>query len=354
MTNTTTTIRFPRGKFADLRHNLLQNSDREVFAMLFGKRTTVGNMSVIKVTDFHFPGPDDYEEQSLCSLRLKREFVFQKLVQMQHDGTADTLIDVHTHPFSKAGVAFSAVDDRDEMKFHSWLNTTLDGIHYASIVLSQSDYAARTWESSIAEAVARPARVKCQTAVENWPCADMREDSTADLDYSDIQSGFLARSALALGLDNVRRVMTDQTIGIVGVGGLGSVIAENLIHSGFQTIHLIDPDRVEITNLNRIVGAYHSDAEANRLKVEVVKQHLLRINPNAKVDAHSIGVEDEASLPALLQCDWIVIATDNHFSRYEAQKIALELAIPLISAGVNITVEDHQCWRQPKTDHLNA
>jgi len=45
-------------------------------------------------------------------------------------------------------------------------------------------------------------------------------------------------------------------------------------------------------------------------------------------------------LPVLMRSDWIVVATDNHFSRYHAQKTALKLGVPLISAGVNITVEE--------------
>lgn len=342
MQNTKTVIRFPQGMFSDLRTRLLQDKDHEAFALLLGKRTTLGNLSIIKVTEVCLPGPEDYEEQSLCSLRLKREFVYAQLAKMQLEGTADTLIDVHTHPFCGDGVAFSGVDDRDERNFHWWLTNTLDAVHYASIVLSQSDYSARAWETEKAEAVAHPASVKCQTVAENWPCADPCQTQEGAIDSVSIQTGFLARSALALGLDNIRKVMTDQTIGIIGVGGLGSVIAENLIHSGFQTIHLIDPDHVEVTNLNRIVGAYYSDAEAHRPKAEVVQQHLQRINPSARVYAHILGVEDDASMSVLVQCDWLVVATDSHFSRYHAQKIALELAIPLISAGVNITVENDQ------------
>ena len=335
-----TIIRFPQGRFNDLQSRLLQDSSREAFALLSGKRTTKDGYSVIKVTDAYYPSPDDYDEQSIYSLRLKRAFIYDKLVKLQQSGNDDTLIDVHTHPFCSDSVAFSAVDDHDEGNFHRWLTDTLDEFHYASIVISQTDYAARTWEMDGERSIYCTARIKTQTVGENWPCAEIkctREDARESLK---IQSGFLARSALALGLDTLRKVMNDQTIGIIGVGGLGSVIAENLIHSGFHGLHLVDPDRVEVANLNRIVGAYYSDAETNRLKVEVVSEHLRRINPDAIVYAHAMGVEDEAALAVLMQCDWLIVATDNHFSRYHAQNIALQLGVPLISAGVNITVED--------------
>lgn len=336
-------LRFPQGLFAELRGRLLDDLNQESFALLFGRRETAGKSTIVKVVAARYPRPEDYASQGLAHLRLKREYVYRVLVDMQQRGDVDTLIDVHTHPFCAHGVAFSSVDDRDEIDFHRWLTETLDDTHYASIVLSQSDYSARQWERRNHRSVAHPARIKTQTVVERWPSADDRASSRTDLlDAIDPQRGFLARSALALGLDTLRQIMHDQTIAVVGVGGLGSVIAENLIHTGFQDVHLIDPDRVEVTNLNRIVGAYYSDAEQNRLKVEVVRDHLQRINPKARVQAHAFGVEDDRVLGVLAQADWIMVGTDSHVSRFAAQQIALRYAVPLISAGANISVEDGQ------------
>ncbi len=333
-------IRFAQGQFTALRTQLLSDPHQESFALLFGQHHQVGEQNLIKVVAVSAPRPEDYESQGLAHLRLKREYVYDRLVEMQRRGDVDTVIDVHTHPFCTTGAAFSGVDDRDEIAFHQWLTDTLDDIHYASIVLSQSDYEARLWERNGEVSTAHPARIKTQTVMENWPCAE--EPLLPDTAPSalDTNQGFLARSVLALGLDNLRRIMHDQCIVIVGVGGLGSVIAENLIHSGFQHLHLIDHDRVEVTNLNRIVGAYANDAATNRLKVEVVQEHLLRINPDARIEAHPWGIEDERLLPVLAQADWILLATDSHASRFKTQGIALRFAIPLIAVGVNISVAD--------------
>jgi molybdopterin/thiamine biosynthesis adenylyltransferase len=335
-------IRFPQGMFPELRNTLIADLERETFALLLGRRTAIGDLIVIKVMEVVYPTPEDYEGQSLMSLRLKREFVYRQLVRMQEQGNVDTLIDVHTHPFCRDGVAFSSIDDQDEREFVRWLNDTLDGVAYASIVLSQSDYGARVWDMQDGHPVAVPARVKTQIIAEAWPCADARRDDAPFRPSTDLLRGYLARTTLALGLDVMSTIVSDQLIAVVGVGGLGSVIAENLIHMGFQSVQLIDPDCVEISNLNRIVGASQSDALESRLKVEVVKAHLLKINPDAVVEGHAVGIEHPSVLPVLMQSDWILVATDNHFSRFHAQKIALQLAVPLISAGVNITVEDDQ------------
>lgn len=336
---TTARIRFPQAMFPELRHSLLADPSREAFALLFGQYHQVGDWTLVKVVAVRYPGPEDYEGQGLAHLRLRREYVYDRLVEMQQRGDVDTMIDVHTHPFCPQGAAFSSVDDRDEIAFHRWLNDTLDDVHYGSIVLSQTDYAARLWEREAGRTEAHRAEVKTQILAEGWPEAGAAPVPEALLAAFDPQQGFLARSVLALGLDTLRLMIHNQRIAIVGVGGLGSIIAENLIHSGFHELDLIDPDRVEMTNLNRIVGAYYQDALENRLKVEVVRDHLQRINPLAQVGAHPLGVEEDGVLPVLAQADWIVLATDSQYSRFKAQEIALRYAVPLISSGVNISVE---------------
>ena len=333
-------VRFPQGVFASLRDHLLRDTRQEAFALLFGRRESVGDNTVIRVIETHFPRSQDYENRGPAHLRLRRQFVYDRLVHMQQHGEADTVIDVHTHPFSASGVAFSGQDDADERAFHRWLTDTLDLIHYASIVLSRSDYAARVWERSGDQSQPQPARIRTQTVLEQWPCADDPDPWMTRQAALDPKQGFLARSVLALGLDALRRIVSDQEIAVVGVGGLGSAIAENLVHSGFHHLHLIDHDRIETTNLNRIVGASAEDALSNRLKVESVKDHLLRINPAAEIEAHPYQVEDQVLLPVLSRCDWILLATDSHASRFATQQVALRFGIPLISAGVNITVSD--------------
>ncbi|MCX7946894.1 MAG: Mov34/MPN/PAD-1 family protein, partial [Hydrogenophilus sp.] len=134
-------LRLPQGLFANLRARLLADLGQEHFALLLGQAEQVGEYLVIKVVEARYPGPDDYESQGPAHLRLRREYVYDCLVEMQQRGNLNALIDVHTHPFALRGAAFSGLDDRDEMAFYRWLDETLDGMYYASIAFSQSDYA---------------------------------------------------------------------------------------------------------------------------------------------------------------------------------------------------------------------
>src|SRR6266700_2542827 len=358
-------IKFKHGGLACLRERLLEDLSREHFAVLLGKTQKINGYTIINVVDLLFPARSDYNHQSVALLRIKKDFIHKSLVELTSRYDVDTIIDVHTHPFTQAGVSFSGTDDDDEITFFRFLKKTFDGMHYASIVLSQRKYSARVWLFSSGSIVARKALLKTQTSPENIPSADFdgytdgrgeilryaqndRGDAQYEEGYDQSDSaltgeeGIFNRSALALGLDVMRTIMHDQVISIVGVGGLGSVVAEHLIHMGFHEINLIDPDVLEMSNLNRVVGAYYEDAQKKRYKVDVVKRHATSINPKATILACKSDVHDKEMESVLALSDWIIVATDNHASRLKVQELSVQYFVPLLSLGVNITVKENK------------
>ena len=337
-------IKFKHGGLRELRSRLLEDSAREHFAVLLGKTEILPSGTIINVYDQRFLTSDDYQQQSIAFLRLKKEFVYRTLQELKQRYDIDTIVDVHTHPFCQAGVHFSGTDDADEQTFFRFLCDKFSNIHYASIVLSQSQYSARVWTHAHERVVGEPARIKTQTMPETITSADFTPTSAIDVQQQTLteSNGIFHRSTLALGLDVMRQITSEQTIAVVGVGGLGSVIAEHLIHMGFHHLHLIDPDVLEVSNLNRIVGAYYADAVEQMPKVAAVKHHLQKINPQAVIVAHQCDVNDQQVEQALALADWIIVATDNHTSRFRAQQLSLRYFVPLISVGVNITVANQK------------
>ena len=337
-------IKFKHGDLANLREMLLEDTSKEHFAVLLGKTHKIDGYTIITVVDVLIPARSDYNQQSLAFLRIKKDFIHQALVEVTNRYDVDTIIDVHTHPFTRGSVAFSGTDDGDERTFFRFLKDTFEGMHYASIVFSQNQYSARVWTFSNGSIVARKALLKTQTSPENIASADFREETDERYEKTAVTNveGFFNRSVLALGLDVMRTIMQDQVVSIIGVGGLGSVVAEHLIHMGFHQINLIDPDALEVSNLNRVVGAYYEDAEQKRAKVEVVKRHLTRINPKATVTAYRKDVHEQEVESILALSDWLIVATDNHSSRLKAQELSVRYFVPLLSLGVNITVKENK------------
>ncbi|MEL7638054.1 MAG: ThiF family adenylyltransferase [Solidesulfovibrio sp.] len=327
-------IRFAHRALDSLRSHILSDITREQFALLLGKRHEIQGLTVVTIHDVRFPQPDECRRQTIASVSPTKGFVYRILAETQRRLDVDTIIDVHTHPFTDTAW-FSGTDDKDERKFCKYLNETVEGIHYGSIVLSRKAYQARLWVSPQGEPSLIPAIIKAQTATESIREGSAEESSKDYLDLDHVQS----RSALALGLDTLRQITHGQFIVLAGVGGLGSVMAEHLVHQGFPHIGLIDNDRLELSNLNRFVGARYEDAVSNRLKVDVVAEHLRGINPEVLVDTLATEVGDSEAQAMMARADWILLSTDNHASRYIVQKTALTYFVPMISAGVNISVE---------------
>ena len=333
-------IKFKNRDFSTLRTKLLADSSREYYACLLGKRQLVDNLCIITVADIYFADAEYYQNQSVAALRVSGEFLRERLLEIDRRIDVDTMIDVHTHPFSQSNVWFSGTDDRDEINFVKYLHDEgAKNIFYASIVLSQTDYKARYWQMDGGGRIyPTPALIKTQKIGESIPSSDERFMRKA-VSSQKIDDMF-NRSVLALGLDNMRRIANDQIISVIGVGGIGSIIAEHLIHMGFNHLNLIDFDTLEISNLNRIVAATYADAVKGRVKVEAIRDNLLKINPRAKIFAFNNKVEDAPIERVIAASDWIMIATDNHASRFQIQQLAFKYYVPFITAGVNITVDD--------------
>ena len=337
-------IKFKQSALGRLRAEILADRSREHFAVLLAKTQKINGYTIINVVDLLFPAQSDYNQQSVAFLRIKKDFIHKALVELTNRYDVDTIVDVHTHPFTEGRVSFSGTDDADEQTFCRFLNEHFEGLNYASIVFSQRQYSARVWTLNNGSAVAKRALLKTQTSREGITSSDFQEYTDEQYEKTAVTAGegFFHRSTLALGLDVMRTIMRDQVISIIGVGGLGSVIAEHLIHMGFHEINLIDPDVLEMSNLNRVVGAYYEDAKQRRYKVDVVKRHLTSINPRASVLACKKDVHDQEAERVLALSDWMIVATDNHSSRLRVQELSVKYFVPLLSVGVNITVKDNK------------
>jgi molybdopterin-synthase adenylyltransferase len=335
-------LRFKHGDLGRLRERLLEDSSHEHFAILFGRSWQSGTLVGANVHDTRFLDPSSYESNGLTHVRIKKDAIHVLLAELVQRYDVDTLIDVHTHPFCEDSVSFSPVDDADERRFFRFLRDHFDNLKYGSLLLSQNQYSLRFWQEANSSIQPFYGVVHTQTQTEHIP--NSTHPASPDHGYEQQmlakEDALFNRGTLALGLDVMRRIIHDQIISIVGVGGVGSIIAEHLVHMGFHSINLIDPDRLETSNISRVVGAYYQDAETHELKVDVVRRHLTRINPGASISAYDIDIMDSRIEPVVASSTWLILATDNHSSRYRTQQLSARFFVPLISVGVNISVKD--------------
>ena len=94
-------IKFKQGDLAYLRARILEDLSREQFAVLLGKTQKINGYTIIKVIDLLFLAQSDYAQQSVAFLRIKKDFIHKSLVELTGRYDVDTIIDVHTHPFTQ-------------------------------------------------------------------------------------------------------------------------------------------------------------------------------------------------------------------------------------------------------------
>ena len=92
-----------------------------------------------------------------------------------------------------------------------------------------------------------------------------------------------SRTELLLGKEAMER-LSRARVAVFGIGGVGGYTVEALVRSGVGAIDLIDDDKVCLTNLNRQIIATRSTV--GKYKVEVMRDRILDINPDCKVEVH--------------------------------------------------------------------
>ena len=118
---------------------------------------------------------------------------------------------------------------------------------------------------------------------------------------------------------------------VLGVGGVGGYVAESLVRCGIENITIVDSDIVDITNINRQIIALHSTI--GKKKVEVLKDRLLDINPNCKIDTFDIFYEEKnKDIIFNKKYDYIIDSCDTIKSKELIIRESVKRKIKIISS----------------------
>ena len=138
-----------------------------------------------------------------------------------------------------------------------------------------------------------------------------------------------SRTQLLLGAEAMHKLQSAR-VAVFGIGGVGGYTAEALIRGGVGQVDLIDSDTVSITNINRQLFATHS--AVGKLKVEVARQRLLDINPQAVIRTFPIFYTPEtADQLDFSRYDYIVDAIDTVTGKLCLAERAFAAGTPIIS-----------------------
>ena len=231
-------------------------------------------------------------------------------------------VPLHLHSHPPGLPEFSTDDDRHEAALHHWLRAQGQPLLLSGVQAVGQPPQARLWTVGDSQSVA----VRVGLASLNPKVSD--PSPTLD-----------RQRAFGPGL---RQAAADLWMGVIGLGGLGMLAVEQLARAGFRHFVLMDPDRVEASNLNRLpLGS----SDLHRPKVQAAKTLIRRaaqaIGVTAEVQAliQDLYLADAAGHAALRRCDVLLALTDDELSRLTALQLAFEGGAEYLQAGVDIRLD---------------
>jgi hypothetical protein len=230
---------------------------------------------------------------------------------------------VHSHPHH--GEAwYSASDDFGEQRLLSTLNALLPDAWPASLVVTRDAIMGREFYEAEFLTLAGITISGARSQKHRFNAGHALEP-VASASRFDRQVRAFGREGQAL-LERLK-------VAVVGVGGIGSLVAEQLVRAGVGDVLLIDDDVVEESNVSRLFGATSDDV--GKPKAEVIEDHLRRIAP-VSVTALVRSAIRQSVLLVLRDCDVILACVDNDRTRAILNRFAHQYLIPVIDHGTRL------------------
>ncbi|MGH7888533.1 MAG: HesA/MoeB/ThiF family protein, partial [Candidatus Binatia bacterium] len=126
--------------------------------------------------------------------------------------------------------------------------------------------------------------------------------------------------------------LRDARVLVIGAGGLGSPAAFYLAAAGIGTLGIVDPDKVELSNLQRQI--LHATSDIGRQKVESAKKTLTELNPDVEVKCYPVRFDEGNAGEIAAEYNFIVDGSDNFDTKFLVNDTAIKLGIAFSHAGI--------------------
>lgn len=315
------------GKFYEqLKKHLFPKDNKEAATVLLCGRHETNEVSIL-LTHKILLIPYDECERGKDYITWKMDKVLPFLEEVEKRNFA--LLKIHSHPGGYSN--FSETDDKSDQEFFttafSWSET--ESVHGSAIMLPDGRIIGRVYNKNLRPIIMDKISV-ASSSIFIW-----RKDANKNLEADE----FSLRTRQVLG-DGTYSVLRKLKIGIVGCSGTGSPTIEQLYRLGVGFLLLIDPDKVEEKNLNRIIQAILSDSKNKRYKTEVLQEAIDKAGLGTVVEIHPVNLfESKDALRDLIRCDIIFGCVDRAETRHLLNQIANFYLIPYFDMGVQITAD---------------
>lgn len=233
---------------------------------------------------------------------------------------------VHSHPNNYE--QHSPQDDETEAKLFRTAYTRIrtDGVHANLIFTEKGLASARAW---LPDGTTAP--------IDRTRIVGRRLRYWFPRELGDGVPNFFDRQVRAFGPD-IQRLLGRLRIGLVGAGGTGSCVAEQLIRLGVGSLVVADGERFDPTNVNRVYGSRTIDEDIS--KVKLIERLAADIGLNTSVEVLDRPISFRSTLSKFRECDVIFGCTDDEWGRSLLTRFAIYYCLPVFDMGVRIDSKD--------------
>lgn len=231
-----------------------------------------------------------------------------------------TIVLLHSHPGNMLG--FSDQDDASDREVMPAIFQAYGRVHGSAVMTPDGAVRARIYDPSM--------------AVNDVDLVTVVGD---DIDFHWRPDNPFARAKRPVAFTSaMTKELGGLTAVIIGVSGTGSVTAEQAARLGFGRVILIDFDKVEFKNLNRIVNSTVDDARLGIVKVAMMAASITEYRGDAVAVPVESSIDRREAVIAAAQGDVLFSCVDTHHGRQMADLIASAFVMPLFDMGVTIPV----------------
>ena len=324
-----TNLYIDKDTYETLQSHLFKG-DSEQVAFLYARREEKGDETQFRVEETYYVPDEELDHSSRYFISLSDE-ALQKAIKKAF--ASDLVpIEVHSHRDASFEAGFSTSDFEgfeDTVEHMRW---RLQGRPYIALVIAPTGFDALVWSGDRdGEAVGLDTMIAGEEVLR--PSGRSLEKVTP---YEDEER---YNRQLPLFGEEGQKKLGNVEVAIVGLGGLGSHVAQQLSYLGIRNFRLIDGDKAERTNLNRLIGATLEDAKEGRLKVEIAQRMISSVAPNAKVETYPDYFVTEQGFELLRSADIIVGTVDNDASRHILNQLAQAYRVPYMDLATDVDAE---------------
>jgi proteasome lid subunit RPN8/RPN11 len=314
-------LRVMESRWNDFIDGLRSRTDVETAGLILAERLRGGRLLLVQ--DLIEIPEEGYLIRKGDQIRLD-PVMLNRITRPARDGGL-SVITVHTHPGS-THPWFSEADDAGDSRLMPSLLNQMPGPHGSMVIAGDTGTAVgRVWTD---EGGPFPLELSLVGRMLRSASPNERKPS---------EPSWFSRQDLALG-EGGQNVLRNLHVGVVGLGGTGSVVFCQLAHLGIRNITVVDGDLVESTNVSRILGSTVQDA-GSTWKVDVAARYAAQLGLETEVVSFRGHLGNEVATEDLEGCDVVLSCVDKHLPRALLNRLSYKKLIPLIDMGSAFRVD---------------